>query len=169
MAGAMTSAPPEMQAALQLMDEGFNRPGWHGPSLLASLRGLTHAELLFRPGEDAHNAWELALHCAYWKHTVQNRVAPGSAPLFALAGSNFFRRETVLTPVDWRKDLSLLKTTHARLRGVVIGLKLKSLDVKLPASRHTYRRTIFGIAAHDIYHAGQISLLKKLARADRAG
>ena len=161
----MTPTSREMSAALQLIDEGFDKSGWHGPNLLGSLKGMTLAELLFRPAPDAHNAWELALHSAYWKHVIRRRLRPEHRAGFPLPGSNFFRRDPGESVERWKEDLALLKRCHAELRLTVASLKVADFNRKLPASRHTYRRTIFGIAAHDIYHAGQISLLQKLARA----
>lgn len=147
-----------------LLDEGFNRAAWHGPNLLGSLRGLTLRELLYRPRKASHNIWELAVHCAYWKYAVRNRMIAGRRNTFPLEGSNFFRRDRGLLLPDWKKDAAMLKQQHAALRTVVLGLDPRTYGHRVLNSRHTVRRTVLGIAAHDIYHAGQISLLKRLAR-----
>jgi hypothetical protein len=154
---------PDLKSLLHLIDEGFDKPAWHGPNLIGSLRGLTLPQLLFRPGPGAHNAWELALHCAYWKHVSRNRLVAGERPPFSLEGSNFFVREGNLSVADWKKDLALLRRAHRELRAAILGLTIRNLDAKTLKSRHSYRRAILGIAAHDIYHAGQIGLLKRLA------
>jgi hypothetical protein len=146
-----------------LLDEGFNKAAWHGPNLLGSLRGATLAELLYRPRKGGHNAWELAVHCAYWKYAVRNRLVAGKRNTFPLEGSNFFRRDKGLTLADWKKDLSLLKAQHKALKAVILGLDPRIYGSRIAGSRHTVRRTVLGIAAHDIYHAGQISLLKRMA------
>lgn len=154
----------ETRSFLLLLDEGFNRAAWHGPNLLGSLRGLTLKQLLHRPGSGGHNIWELAVHCAYWKYAVRNRLIAGKRNTFPLEGSNFFARESGLTLLDWKKDLALLKRQHAALRETVLGLTLATFDQRIAGSRHTVRRTVLGIAAHDIYHAGQIALLKRMGR-----
>jgi uncharacterized damage-inducible protein DinB len=153
----------DLQSFVLLLDEGFDRAAWHGPSLLASLRGVTVDQLLHRPRRGVHNAWELAVHSAYWKHAVRNRILGGSRDSFALAGSNFFPRDKGLTLADWKRDRALLVREHKALRAVVADLDPGKLDLKVAGSRHTLRRTVLGIAAHDIYHAGQIALLKRLA------
>lgn len=147
-----------------LLDEAFSKAAWHGPNLLGALRGMTVDELLYRPRKDGHNAWELAVHCAYWKYAVRNRLAAGRRNTFPLEGSNFFPRERGLALADWKKDLALLKAEHRTLRATILALDPRTYDHKVLASRHSVRRTALGIAAHDIYHAGQISLLKGLAR-----
>jgi hypothetical protein len=153
----------ETRSLALLLDEGFSKAAWHGPNLLGSLRGATIPELLYRPREDGHNAWELAVHCAYWKYAVWNRLVAGKRNTFPLEGSNFFRRDEGATLADWKKDLSLLKAQHKALKAVILGLDPRTYGNRAAGSRHTVRRTVLGIAAHDIYHAGQISLLKRMA------
>ena len=150
-----------------LLDEGFNKAAWHGPNLLGSLRGAGVPELLYRPREAVHNAWELAVHCAYWKYAVRNRLLAGKRNTFPLEGSNFFRRDKGLVLADWKKDLALLKAQHKALKAAILGLDPKTYGDRVQGSRHTVRRMALGIAAHDIYHAGQISLLKRMAGRSR--
>lgn len=152
----------ETRSFLLLLDEAFNRAAWHGPNLLGSLRGLTLKQLLQRPRSGGHNIWELAVHCAYWKYAVRNRLIAGKRNTFPLEGSNFFPRESGLTLLDWKKDLALLKRQHSSLREAILGLDPAIFDQRIAGSRHTVRRTVLGIAAHDIYHAGQIALLKRM-------
>lgn len=146
-----------------LLDEGFSKAAWHGPNLLGSLRGLTLPQLLFRPRKEGHNIWELAVHCAYWKYAVRNRLNEGKRNTFPLEGSNFFPRNRGLTLDDWKRDLALLKQQHSLLKAAIAALDPKAFDSRVARSRHTVRRTVLGIAAHDIYHAGQIGLLKRMA------
>ena len=155
----------EVKSFVLLLEEGFGKAAWHGPNLLGSLRGLSIAELLYRPRNDGHNIWELAVHCAYWKYAVRNRLLAGKRNTFPLEGSNFFPRNKGLTVDDWRRDLALLKRQHADLKATILTLSPGTYDNRIVGSRHTVRRTVLGIAAHDIYHAGQISLLKRLAAA----
>jgi hypothetical protein len=154
----------EIRTFTLLLDEAFAKPAWHGPNLLGSLRGITVFELLYRPRKDGHNIWELALHCAYWKHAVRNRLVAGKRNSFPVSGSNFFPREQGLSAADWRKDLALLKRQHLALRAAILEVKPAAYGRMIEGSKHTVERTILGIAAHDIYHAGQISLLRRMAR-----
>jgi hypothetical protein len=156
----------ESKSLLLLLDEGFNKAAWHGPNLLGGLRGATVPELLYRPRKDGHNAWELAVHCAYWKYAVRNRLTAGRRSRFPLEGSNFFPRNRGLTLSDWKEDLALLRQQHALLKQTVRGLDPGTYGDRIPGKKHTVRRLVLGIAAHDIYHAGQISLLRRMAGRD---
>src|SRR5690606_8113565 len=124
-------------------------------------------ELASRPGHGRNNIWELALHCAYWKYAVRRRLTGEKRGSFPLEGSNFFPRpEGEPTLAAWRADLRLLIECHAALRGVVAALPAKRLGQRVRGSRYTVADTVLGIAAHDLYHAGQIELPKRLARVE---
>jgi hypothetical protein len=151
----------ESRSLMLMLDEGFNKGAWHGPNLLGSLRGVTVRQLLHRPRKDGHNIWELALHCAYWKSVARDRLT-GRRGSFPLEGSNFFPRGNGLSLSDWKRDLALLKSQHALLKGTILKLDPAKYGARIAGSRHTVRRTILGAAAHDIYHAGQISLLRRM-------
>lgn len=151
---------------LDILDQAFDGPAWHGPHLRGALRGLRRDVLLYRPAPGAHNIWELAVHCAYWKYAVRNRIVGGLRGSFALEGSNFFPRDVSHTSENWKRDLALLDAEHRALRGVIAALKPGDLGRALPGpARYSVQSTALGIAAHDLYHAGQIRLLKKLAGA----
>jgi uncharacterized damage-inducible protein DinB len=145
------------------LDQAFAKRAWHGTNLRGSLRGLSAEQASRRPGKERHNVWELALHCAYWKYAVRRRLTGEPKGGFPLAGSNFFPRP-VGKPDDaaWRADLKLLDRCHADLRAVVAALSAAELDRKPQGSRFTVRETVIGIASHDLYHAGQIQLVKRL-------
>lgn len=155
----------ERDLLLRNLDQAFDAPAWHGTNLRGSLRKLTLDEICFRPGPDRHNIWELAVHCAYWKYAVRRRITQEKRGSFPLKGSNFFVRPAgAPTEAAWKLDIALLEETHALLRGVVAGLSERALNAKAKGSRYSVRDTVLGIAAHDLYHTGQIQLLKRLAR-----
>jgi hypothetical protein len=108
------------------------------------------------------------VHAAYWKYAAWRRLTGAKRGSFPLEGSNFFERPVHVTDAAWRDDLRLLDRTHRDLRAAVAATSARALAQRLPGSRVTRLRLITGIADHDVYHAGQIQLLKKL-HALRAG
>ena len=142
---------------IDLLDEAFDKKSWHGPNLRASIRGVSAKEAAWRPDQDRHNIWELTLHAAYWKYIVRRRLASEKTGekrgSFVLPGSNFFVRPVEETKKAWKADVSILTAEHRKLRTVVSALSSPSR-----AQAHMIR----GIAAHDLYHAGQIRLLRRL-------
>ena len=145
---------------LRMLDEAFEKKAWHGPNLKGSLRGITAEEAAWRPGRGRHNIREIAVHAAYWKYAVRRRLLGEKRGSFALKGSNWFERPSTLTEGGWKNDLTLLSAEHRRLREAIITLPLSKLG--RTSGSYTTTALIYGIANHDIYHAGQIQLLKRL-------
>jgi DinB superfamily len=142
---------------LKLLDEAYSRKTWHGPNLKQSLKGVTAKQAAWRPAPGRHNIWELAVHSAYWKYAVRRRIDGGKRGSFVLKGSNFFTRpeKNNLTESAWRSDLALLAAEHSALeQSIRRVLSTPRAGELLPS--------LYGIAFHDIYHAGQIRLLRRL-------
>ena len=132
----------------------FDQRSWHGATLLGSIRSVD-AKLATQRlrGTRRKTIWEQVLHAAYWKHVVVNRLTANTR--FPRRGSNWPRMPDDATDTAWRADVELLKSTQRRLIEVVETLPEKKLDDKTIWLIH-------GAAAHDLYHAGQIKLLRKI-------
>jgi hypothetical protein len=161
-------AHPEIEDLLGVVDEAYNRAAWHGPNLRSSIRGVKAREAALRPGSERHNIWEIVVHAAYWKYVVRRRLLGEKRGSFFYRGSNWFRRPVDPSEKAWRADVALLNEEHKKLKEVILALPRQSLDRRARGSRTRVRRLIAGIALHDVYHAGQIQLLKKLIRAKKS-
>jgi hypothetical protein len=146
---------------LDVIDQAFDRQSWHGPNLRGSIRGVTHQQAIRRPHPQRHNIWEQVLHAAYWKYTVRRRILGEKRGSFAMKGSNWLTPQKV-TAAAWRDDVQLLVDMHASMRAAIAAVPPSQLRKRLPGAKVTYFFLISGIAAHDVYHAGQIQLLKRL-------
>jgi len=144
---------------LALIDEAFDHKAWHGPTLLGAIRGETAAQAERRPARGRHSIRELTVHAAYWKYAVRRRLNRDKRGSFALEGSNWFEGGGTRS---WKDDVRLLMDEHAKLRAAVAAFPQGALDKPVDAKQQTAVYTIRGIAAHDIYHAGQIQLIRKL-------
>jgi len=149
----------EISILLDLLDQAYDHKSWHGTNLRGSILGLTVPAALWRPGKGRHNIWEIVVHAGYWKYAVRRRLTGEKRGSFPQKGSNWFGRSG---SDDLKTDIRLLADEHARLRAAVAGLDPGRLDRPIPGSRLTHRFLITGVASHDLYHAGQIQLLKRL-------
>ena len=143
---------------LALLDEAYEKRTWHGPNLRQSLRGVTAKQAAWRPARGRHNIWEIALHAAYWKYVVRRKIEGGERGSFVLKGSNFFVRPELgaNTEAAWNADKRLLEREHRELRLAIEKLRGTPRWEKLLPK-------LWGVAFHDIYHAGQIRLLRRLS------
>ncbi|HEY3119422.1 MAG TPA: DinB family protein [Vicinamibacteria bacterium] len=156
-----------MDLLLTMVEEAYRRKAWHGPNLRGALRGVTAKEAAWRPAKGRHNIWELAVHAAYWKYAVRRRLTGEKRGRFILPGSNWFARPDPASPTletDWQRDVALLDAEHRLLLEAVAAVDATKLDQPAAGSRQTPLTLIRGVAFHDVYHAGQVQLLKRLSR-----
>jgi len=154
----------QIQLLLRLLDQAYDKKAWHGTTLRGSLRGLTAKQALWRSGPQRHNIWEIALHAAYWKYIVHRKISGHTDLSFPRPGSNWFPLPDSRDTNAWKKDVALLQEQHGQLRAAVARFPAAKLYARAPKSIWSYAEHIYGIAHHDLYHAGQIQLLKRLQR-----
>jgi hypothetical protein len=155
----------EVSLLVDLLDRAYDRRSWHGTNLRGSIRGLRPDVAAWRPRPGRHNIQEIVVHAAYWKYAVRRRLAGERRGSFPLKGSNWFSRAAA-DAQQWRADVRLLDACHLALRETVAALARAALDERTRNSPFDHRSIIAGIIAHDLYHAGQIQLLKKLRTGD---
>src|SRR5580692_8328759 len=136
---------------LALLDEGYSSKTWHGPNLRQSLKGVSASQAAWRPAPGRPNIWALTFHAAYWTYALRRRIEGGKRGSFILKGSNVVARpeKGIATEAAWRTDLALLEREHEALEAAIRRvLKTPRAKKLLPS--------LYGVAFHDIYHAGQI-------------
>jgi hypothetical protein len=147
---------------VELIDQAFDLKAWHGPNLRGAIRRLTAEQAAWRPRPRRHSIAELVVHCAYWKYAVRRKLRGDARGSFAVKGSNWFPQPEDLSERDWKLNVDILCAEHTALRTAVAALNPAALLRKAPNSRYTYAFLVQGAAAHDLYHAGQIQVLKRL-------
>jgi hypothetical protein len=139
---------------LEILDQAYEKKAWHGPNLKGALRGVSAKAAVWRPAPGRHNIWELLLHAAYWKYAVRRRVSGEKRRSFPIKGSNWFASCGRPDEKAWRRDRELLEREHRQLRAAIAGLHSRK--------ERLLESMLFGVAFHDVYHGGQIQLLKRL-------
>ena len=158
----MARSDPRTALLLRILDTAFEAKAWHGTTLRGSVRALRAGEALWRPSPRRHCIWELVLHTAYWKYVTRRRIAGTKRGAFPRPGSNWPRLPRATSEAAWRADVALLAEEHALLRRTVATFPASRLDRTPAGGKWTFAEQIHGVAAHDVYHAGQIQLLKRL-------
>jgi uncharacterized damage-inducible protein DinB len=153
----------EVRQLVEILDAAYNRRSWHGTNLRGAIRRVTARQAAWRPSRNRHNISELVVHAAYWKYAVFRRLSGAARGSFPLKGSNWFPRESV-SESAWRKDVALLDEMHRSLRAAVTKLSARDLAHTPRGSKVSTFAILSGVAAHDLYHAGQIQLLKKFLK-----
>ena len=160
----MPKPSPKLELLLEMYDQAFDHIAWHGTNLRGSLKGLKLTELLHRTQPKRHNIWEITLHCAYWKYVVLRKVIGGKRGDFPRKPSDFPNHPDKPTLALWKNDVQLLEDYHIKLRETIASFPPTKLYTCPPKSKVQFIETFYGIASHDLYHAGQIQLIKRTLR-----
>jgi hypothetical protein len=158
----MQKLDTSIRILVELIDQAFDLKAWHGPNLRGAIRRLTAEQSAWRPRPRRHSIAEIVVHCAYWKYAVRRKLRGDARGSFAVKGSNWFPQPDDSSERDWKLNVDILCEEHTALRTAVAGLNPAHLFRQAPNSQYTYAFLIQGAAAHDLYHAGQIQVLKRL-------
>jgi hypothetical protein len=153
---------------LTLFDEAFDKKAWHGPNLRGSLRQVSPEQAVWRPRPGRHNIAEILLHCAYWKYATRRRIRGDKRGSFPLKGSNWFAVPAKLSKQQWRDYVALIDAEHKALREAI----MTAPDTQLfdgAGARRAPSAHLRGIVMHDLYHAGQVRVLKVLHKQATGG
>lgn len=152
---------------LRLIEEGFSKKAWHGPNLRGAIRRVDAKQASWRPAAGRHNIAEIVVHCAYWKYAVRRRIRGDKRGSFAMKGSNWFTLPGNLSEAQWRDYTRLLDAEHDGLLKAVTEAPGAELCRTRSGPGKSIAAHSYGIALHDVYHAGQIQTLKALYKARR--
>lgn len=149
---------------LDVFEQAYTAPAWHGTPLKGTIRGLDARAALWRPAPRRHCIWDLVLHTAYWKCMVRRRLLRDPDISFPRDGANWPQLPAMRNAAAWRRDRALLDEEHRLLGRAIATLDARELRRRAWHSKWPVEAQVYGIASHDLYHAGQIQLLKRLMR-----
>lgn len=151
----------EIDRILDQMDRAFSGDAWHGPSLMGLLDGISAEDASKRAVHGAHSIWELVHHMGAWNSIVQHRLQGETVDVTT---ERDWPPVWEVSEAAWKRAIENLSESHARLRSVVAGLQdeqLDLMDVKTSGPNTSRYVVLHGMIQHNLYHAGQIAVLKK--------
>jgi len=148
----------EINRILDQMDRAFSGEAWHGPDLTQLLNGISSEDASRHPVPGAHSIWELVNHIAAWNTIVQQKSK--GEPVEVTTELDWPPVWEV-SDVSWKRSLATLVENRTRLRNHVKTVRDGQLDEKVPRENYSQYVLLHGSVQHDLYHAGQIAVLKK--------
>jgi len=149
----------EMQRIEDQLGRAFEGHAWHGPAVRELLANVTAAKAVARPLSDAHNIREIVLHIATWEEVVRRRFQ-GEA-VADLPPEQDWPLVQDISEAAWRKVIDDLERGHRSLREAIARSGEMQLAEMVPGKEHSVYHMLHGVIQHDLYHAGQIAVLKK--------
>lgn len=154
---------PHVEERSRIADQlkrAFEGDAWHGPSVLEVLEGVSAHAAPAKPISGAHSIWELVLHIAAWDGAIRRRME-GQA--LQLSPEQDFPPVKDTSDSAWHSALESLKQRHADLIQGVLAMPDHRLTSQVPGKDYDFYHMLHGAVQHELYHAGQIALLKKAA------
>ncbi len=146
---------PEISRIVRMIEKTFDKSPWYGTSIMGSLSEISPAQASHRAGQN-HSINELTLHMVSWRTFAVRR----------LRGDNTFEISDELNfPLgsDWAEALKKLRQSQEELVAAAKDFPDSRLGELVPSKtqKYTYYTLLHGIVQHDIYHLGQIQLIRK--------
>ena len=155
----------ELERLEAQLKRSFEGEAWHGPSVLEALKDVTPQMAGVHHISGAHSIWELVLHLSGTYRLVLRRLQGEDAQL---TPAEDWPAVPPPTSAAWDETVRSLHALNEQVRGAIRRFSPEQLDHPLsPGAPYTAYTQFIGITQHDLYHAGQIVLLKK-ARGDRS-
>jgi uncharacterized damage-inducible protein DinB len=148
----------EVERIQEQMKRAFEGEAWHGPAVLEALDGVDAARAARRPIAAAHSIWEITRHIATWKTVVRRRL---HGEVFDVPDEMDWPPVPATDEAAWRAAVADLKTAHEQLIEAVKSAPQSRLDEPLVPGGSVGYVQLHGVIQHDLYHAGQIVVLKK--------
>jgi uncharacterized damage-inducible protein DinB len=154
----------EIERIQDQLRRAFEGNAWHGPSVKELLNGVGAVQASARPIPGAHNIWELVLHIAAWERAAVRRLSGDRAEL---PDEEDWRKTSDHSEESWMKTKDSLARGHEELQQAIANLSLDRLDQPIVEGQSSVYVTLHGVIQHDLYHAGQIAILKKALGGNR--
>ena len=135
----------------------YKGDSWHGPNLVNTLKGIDYKQAMKRPIKERHTIWELTDHTVFWIEEVWKAVKniEATEPDFE---HNW--PEMGATEEEWRQSVARLEAAVNMLLDALAEWRDEQLYEKVPGHDYTFKQMLHGMVHHNLYHAGQINLLR---------
>jgi uncharacterized damage-inducible protein DinB len=150
----------EVERILDQLKLAYEGKAWHGPSVHEALRGITAEQAHARPLRNAHSIWELVRHIAVWEDAGRRRLQ-GDRAQIEISSPQDWPPPDDISETAWEQAKAFLDRGHQALVKAIEHLPESRLDEPILEGMSTVYVTLHGVIQHDLYHTGQISMLKK--------
>ena len=137
----------------------YRGEAWHGPSLKETLADVAAEQALAKPNPAVHSIWEIVMHAGTWINAVRRRLA---GEIVEPTPEQDWPAIDGGSEAAWLETLSALDCEQNRLREAITALPDTALKSRVASTDYSVRFMLQGVIQHNLYHAGQIALLKKM-------
>jgi uncharacterized damage-inducible protein DinB len=151
----------EIQRILDQLKHSVDGDAWHGPALAELLSDVKAAQAAARPLPQAHTIWEITLHTTVWMEQIRLRLI-GKGRKDLPPEEDWPQQPARTDEASWNAILERLHRAHKELAAEIERVDETRLDQPIMAGFSTVYVSLHGVIQHNLYHAGQIALLKRV-------
>ena len=148
----------ETERIREELKRAFEGGAWHGPAVLEILENVSAAQAASHPIAGAHSIWELVLHIKAWEDACRRRLSGDRAQL---TDQEDWPAVAETSDAAWAKVQAALRESHQKFSDAIGSVDDTRLDEPILEGMKSVYATLHGAVQHDLYHAGQIAILKK--------
>jgi uncharacterized damage-inducible protein DinB len=152
----------ELLRIIDLLNDTYeSEEAWYGPSVVESLRDITPKLAEMRLSANTHSIAEIVYHMTTWRiFTV--RKLQGDAEFDIKTQDKDWKKFPVVDEFEWEALQMELSLSQEELISELEKIENDSfLEEFVPGREYSYYTLIHGVMQHDVYHTGQIGLIKK--------
>ena len=135
---------------------------WHGQSVTKVLQNISAKKAAAHPIANSHSIWNYVLHIVNWRAFAIRNLKDEAPYIVGLNTDLDWTPITDFSEEAWKLALGKFHQSAVELEEAIRTMDENQLFEKVPGSKHNWYVTLHGVIQHDIYHSGQIVLLKKM-------
>jgi uncharacterized damage-inducible protein DinB len=151
----------EVARILDQLKRSFEGNAWHGPALMELLRAVPVDVAPAKPLEHAHSIWEIVLHIMAWQEATRERL---SGKVVTLTHEQDWPTVSDCSEAAWKQALSQLQLSYEGLHAAIAAISDARLAEHTLGEKYDVYTYLHGVIQHNLYHAGQIAVLRKSSR-----
>jgi len=150
----------EIERILDQLKRAYEGGAWHGPSVREVVEGVTAQQAHARPLPNGHTIYELVRHIAVWEDAGRRR-SEGDPADIAISSPEDWPPPNDTSEAAWEQAKAALDRGHQALVEAITRVDESRLDEPIVEGKSSVYVTLHGVIQHDLYHAGQMAILKK--------
>jgi uncharacterized damage-inducible protein DinB len=150
----------EIERILDQLKRACEGNAWHGPAIQELLKGASARQVAAKFIPAGHSIWEIVLHITAWQDVTRRRLA--GEVVIDLPAHLDWPSVTDTSETAWQQAVEHLFQSKQQLHRVISQLDDERLNDPVPGKDYSVYVLLHGVIQHNLYHAGQIAVLKKL-------
>lgn len=141
----------------------YEKGAWFGDTYMEKLADVTEKEAFTPPMNGVHTIAELVAHVIYWRTPLIKGLKGEEDHMGSVEDPDNWVPLDKLKARGWKKLLADFETSQEELLSLLQSAK-PSFFKEEYSPGNSWEYVTEGIAQHDVYHLGQLALVKKMIR-----